>query len=96
MNDSFLLKIWNQSHSLRGLLLVIIAICFIWALIYSKHKIVSMFIPLLRGLLLVIIVICLLILITGGVSPNPLAILGIAIVCLSLIPKTPEKGRDDV
>ena len=95
MNTSFLVEMWHQSHSLRGILLVIIVICFIWALVYSKHKNMSMYVPLLRGTLLVIIAICLLMIITGGVSPNPLAILGIAIVCLSLMPKPPEKERDN-
>ena len=50
--------------------------------------------PLLRRVLILIIVICLLMIITSGVSPYPLAILGMAIICLSLMPKTP-KGRDN-
>ena len=96
MDTSFLIEFWHQSHSLRGILLVIIAICFFWALIYSKfnHNLRLV----LKGILLVIIAICLLMIITGGVSPknsNPLAILGIAIVCFFLIPKPPEKGRDN-
>ena len=94
MNAPFLVEMWHQSHSFRGILLVIIAICFVWAVIYSKFY--NNLRLVLKGILLVIIAICLLMIITEGVSPNPLAILGIAIVCLSLIPKTPEKGRDDV
>ena len=67
MNTPFFFEFWDQSHSLRGILLIIIAFCF-------------------------------LMIITDGVSPNnsnPLAILGIAIVCLSMMPKPPEKGRDN-
>jgi len=90
MSTHFLFEMWHQSHSFRGILLVIIAIGFVWALIYSKHKNMSMYVPLLRGTLLAIIAICLFMIITDGVSPNPLAVLGIAIVCLSLIPKPPR------
>ena len=89
MDSSFLLELWHQSHSFRGILLVIIAIGFFWALIYSKfnHNLRLV----LKGILVVIIAICLLMIIAGGISPNnsnPLVILGIAIVCLSLIPKS--------
>ena len=94
MNTSFFSQFIFQSHSLRGILLVIIAICFIWAVIYSKQNTLSFVNPLLRGILLIIIAICLLMIIMGGVSPNPLAILGIAIVFLSLMPRTPEKDDD--
>ena len=90
MNTSFFSQFVFQSHSLRGILIVIITICFIWAVIYSKHNTLNFINPLLRGILLTTIAICLLIIITGGVSPNPLATLGIAIVCLSLIPKLPR------
>ena len=91
MNTSFLFEMWNQSHSFRGILLVIIAICFFWAMFYSKsnHNLRLV----LKGILLVTIAICLLMIITGGVSPdnsNPLAILGIAIVFWSLMPKPPK------
>ena len=93
MNSPFLFQMWHQSHGFRGILLVIIAIFFVWAVIYSKfnHNLRL----LLKGILLIIIVICLLMIITDCVSPNQLAILGIAIVCLSFIPKSREKGRDD-
>ena len=88
MSNTFLFEMWQQSHSFRGILLVIIAIGFFWALIHSKfnHNLRLV----LKGILLATIAICLLMIITGGVSPNnsnPLAILGIAIVCLSLMPK---------
>ena len=91
METPFLLELWHQSHSFRGILLVIIAIGFFWALIYSKfnHNLRLV----LKGILIVIIAICLLMIITGGVSPdntNPLAILGIAIVCWTLMPKPPK------
>ena len=91
METFFLFEMWKQSHSLRGILLVIIAICFFWAMFYSKsnHNLRLV----LKGILLVTIAICLLMIITGGVSPdnsNPLAILGIAVVCWSLMPKPPK------
>ena len=91
METSFLFEMWNQSHSFRGILLVIIAICFFWAIFYSKsnHNLRLA----LKGILLATITICLLMIITGGVSPdnsNPLAILGIAIVCWTLMPKPPK------
>ena len=91
MKTSFLFEMWNQSHSFRGILLVIIAIFFFCAMIYSKsnHNLRLV----LKGILLVTIAICLLMIITGGVSPdnsNPLAILGIAIVCWTLMPKPPK------
>ena len=95
MNTSFFSQVISQSHWLRGILFVIIAICFIWAVIYSKHSTLNFVNPLLRGILLVTIAVCLLVIITGGVSPNPLTILGIAIVCLSFIPKPLEKERDN-
>lgn len=78
---------------LRGFLIVIITICFAWAVIYSKHNRILRLA--LKGILILVIAICFLIIIGEGVSPNPLAILGIAIVCLSIIPKPPEKGRDN-
>ena len=96
MDTSFFIEFWHQSHSLRGILLVTIAICFFWALFYSKFN--NKLRLVLKGILLVTIVICFLMIIMGGVSPNnsnPLAILGIAIVCLSMMPKPPEKGRDN-
>ena len=96
MSTSFLFEFWHQSHSFRGILIVIFAICFIWALIYSKFNNNLRF--LIKGILLVTVAICILMIITGGVSPNnsnPLVILGIAIVCLSLMPKPPEEERDD-
>ena len=92
MDTSFLIEFWHQSHSLRGILLVIIAICFFWAMFYSKsnHNLRLV----LKGILLVTSAIGLLMIITGGVSPdnsNPLAILGIAIVCFSAIPTPPQE-----
>ena len=96
MNTPFLFEIWNQSHSLRGVVFVIITLCFFWALFYSKfnHKLRLV----IKGILLVVIAICLSMLIMGGVSPensNPLAILGIAIVCLSFMPKPLGKEGED-
>ena len=46
--------------------------------------------PLLRGILVVIIAISLFMIFTSD-SPYPLATLGIAIICFSIIPKTPEE-----
>ena len=43
--------------------------------------------PLLRGVLILSVAICLLMISTSGIDPLPLAIMGIAIVCLSLMPK---------
>ena len=94
MNTPFFFEFWDQSHSLRGILLVITIICFLWALVYSKFN--RKIRLALKGVILLTIAICLLIIITGGISPNnsnPLATLGIAIVCLSLMPKPVEKGR---
>ena len=76
----------------RGFIIVFIAIGFVWALFYSKHKIGSLYISsLLKGIILISIVICLYMIITGGVDPNLLAILGIAIVCFTVIPKPPKE-----
>ena len=44
----------------------------------------------LRGILVVIIIISLFMIFTSD-SPYPLATLGIAIICFSIIPKTPEE-----
>ena len=87
METSFLFEMWNQSHSFRGILLVIIAICFFWAIFYSKsnHNLRLA----LKGILITIIAICLLMIIAGGGSPSQLAVMGIAIVCFSLMPKKP-------
>ena len=81
---------------LRGALFVLIAIGFIWAVFYSKYN-QSLRLA-LKGTLLVIIAICLFMIIKGGVSPensNPLAVLGIAIVCFSVIPNPPENEGDN-
>ena len=43
--------------------------------------------PLLRGVLILSVAICLLMISTSGVSPLPLGLMGIAIVCLALMPK---------
>ena len=72
--------------------IVFIVIGFFWALFYSTHKIGSLYIgSLLKGIILVSIAICLYMIITGGADPNLLVILGIAIVCFSIIPKPPEE-----
>ena len=68
-----------------------IVICFVWALLYSTHKIGSLYIgSLLKGILLITITICLYIVITGDADPTLLIISGIAIVGFSIIPKPPE------
>ena len=72
--------------------IVFIVICFVWALFYSTHKIGSLYIgSLLKGIILVSIAICLYVIITGGADPNLLVILGIAVVCFSIIPKPPQE-----
>ena len=43
--------------------------------------------PLLRGVLILSVAICLLMISSGGVHPLLLGIMGIAIVCLALMPK---------
>ena len=43
--------------------------------------------PLLRGVLILSVVVCLLMISAHGVHPLPLAIMGMAIVCLALMPK---------
>ncbi len=81
---------------LRGALFVFVAIAFIWAVFYSKYN-QSLRLA-LKGTLLVIIAICLFMIIKGGVSPensNPLAVLGIAIVCFSVIPNPSENEGDN-
>ena len=72
--------------------IVFIIIGFFWALFYSKRKIGSLYVgSLLKGIILVSIAICLYMVIMGGADPNLLAILGIAIVCFSVIPKPPQE-----
>ena len=44
----------------------------------------------LRGILLIIIAISLFMIVTSD-SPYPIATLGLAIICLSLMPKLPEE-----
>ena len=71
---------------------VFIVICFVWALLYSTHKIGSLYVgSLLKGILLVGIAICLYIIITDGANPTLLVISGIAVVGLSIIPKPHEE-----
>jgi len=71
---------------------VFIVICYVWALLYSTQKIGSLYVgSLLKGILLVSIAICLYMIITGGADPNLLVILGIAVVCFSIIPKPPQE-----
>ena len=71
---------------------VFIVICFVWALLYSTHKIGSLYVgSLLKGILLVSIAICLYIIITDDVDPTLLVILGIAVVGFSIIPKPPKE-----
>jgi len=43
--------------------------------------------PLLRGVLIASVAICLLIISSSGISPLPLGIMGMAIICLALMPK---------
>ena len=76
----------------RGFIIVFIAIGFVWALFYSKHKIGSLYISsLLKGIILIVLSFVFIMIITGGVDPNLLAILGIAIVCFTVIPKPPKE-----
>jgi hypothetical protein len=71
---------------------VFIVICFVWALLYSTHKIGSLYVgSLLKGILLVGIAICLYIIIMDGANPILLVISGIAVVGFSIIPKPPEE-----
>ena len=67
---------------------VFIVICYCWALLYSAKKIGSLYVgSLLKGILLVGIAICLLIISSSGIHPLPLGIMGMAIICLALMPK---------
>ena len=71
---------------------VFIVICYFWALLYSTKKIGSLYVgSLLKGIILVSIAICLYMIITDGADPNLLVILGIAVVCFSIIPKPPQE-----
>ena len=66
-------------------------ICFIWAFLYSTHKIGSFYVgSLLKGILLVSITICLYIIITDDADPILLVISGIAVIGFSIIPKPPK------
>jgi hypothetical protein len=71
---------------------VFIVIFFVWALLYSTHKIGSLHVgSLLKGILLVFIAICLYMIITDGTDPMLLVISGIAVIGFSIIPKPPEE-----
>ena len=71
---------------------VFIVICFVWALLYSTHKVGSLYVgSLLKGILVVSISICIYLIITDDADPTLLVILGIAIVGFSIIPKPPEE-----
>jgi len=71
---------------------VFIVICYVWALLYSTHKIGSLYVgSLLKGILLVGIAICLYMITTDGADPTLLVILGIVVVGFSIIPKPPEE-----
>ena len=71
---------------------VFTVICFIWAFLYSTHKIGSFYIgSLLKGILLVSIAICLYMIIMDRAEPTLLVISGISIVGFSIIPKSPEE-----
>ena len=71
---------------------VFIVICYFWALLHSSKKIGSLYVgSLLKGILLVGISICLYMIIMGGADRNLLVIMGIAVVCFSIIPKPPEE-----
>ena len=96
MDNSFIFELWNQSRAFRGITFVILTIGFFWALIYSKFNRTIRFA--LRGALLMVIITCIILISEGGISPNnsnPLAILGIAIICLSIVPKPPEEEGDN-
>ena len=70
---------------------VFTVICFIWAFLYSTHKIGSFYVgSLLKGILLVSITICLYIIITDDADPILLVISGIAVIGFSIIPKPPK------
>ena len=70
---------------------VFTVICFIWALLYSTHKIGSFYVgSLLKGILLVSITICLYVIITDDADPILLVISGIAVIGFSIIPKPPK------
>ena len=71
---------------------VFIVICFVWTLLYSTHKIGSLYVgSLLKGILLVGIAICLYIIITAGANPTLLVISGVALIGFSIIRKPPEE-----
>ena len=71
---------------------VFIVICYVWALLYSTHKIGPLYVgSLLKGILLVNIAICLYMIIMDGSDPTLLDISGIAIVGFSIIPKPPKE-----
>jgi len=82
----------NAITTFSTAIFVFIVICFVWALLYSTHKIGSLYVgSLLKGILLVSIAICLYIIITDDVDPTLLVILGIAVVGFSIIPKPPKE-----
>ena len=82
----------NPITTFSTAIFVFIIICYVWALLYSKHKIGSLYIgSLLKGILLISITICLYILIMSDANPTLLVISGIAIVGFSIIPKSPEE-----
>ena len=71
---------------------VFIVICFIWALLYSTHKIGPLYVgSLLKVILLVGIATCLYKIIMDGADPTLLVISGITVVGFSIIPKPPEE-----
>ena len=71
---------------------VFIVICFVWALLFSTHKIGPLYVgSLLKVILLVGIATCLYVMFTDGVNPTLLVISGIAVVGLSIIPKLHEE-----
>ncbi len=71
---------------------VFVVICYFWALLHSAKKIGSLYVgSLLKGIILVSIAICLYMIIMGGADRNLLVIMGIAVVCFSIIPKPPQE-----
>ena len=71
---------------------VFIIICYVWALLYSTHKIGPFYVgSLLKVILLVNITICLYMIIMDRSDPTLLVISGIAIVGFSIIPKPPKE-----
>ena len=82
----------NAVTTFSTAIFVFIVICFFWGLLYSTHKIGSLYVgSLLKGILLVSIAICLYMVIMDRAEPTLLVISGISLVGFSIIPKPPEE-----